>query len=119
MTASLSRAEAYRACAVPAAICPAFVLPVDDPLDAAGPLTIAAFQPIHLLLRPGQLLKKKPARWREDKRRLHCIVFYIHTPSSVVYTIDAKRPPAPTVTKAPPYQAHIAGFAVLAARPGL
>ena len=49
---------AYRACAVPAAICPAFVLPVDDPLDAAGSLTIAAFQPIHLLLRPGQLLKK-------------------------------------------------------------
>lgn len=52
--------KTHRACAVPAAICPALVLPVDDPLDAAGSLTIAAFQSIHLLLRPGQLLTHPP-----------------------------------------------------------
>lgn len=50
----------HRACAIPAAICPAFILPVDDPLDAAGSLTIAAIQPIHLLLRPGQLHHQHP-----------------------------------------------------------
>lgn len=60
--------RAYRARAVPAAICPALVLPVDDPLDAAGPLTIAAFQPVHLLLRPGQLLEKKTQRDGEKIR---------------------------------------------------
>lgn len=48
--------KTHRASAVSAAICPALVLPVDDPLDAAGSLTIAAIQPVHFLLGPGQLL---------------------------------------------------------------
>lgn len=72
--------ETHRACAVPAAICPALVLPVDDPLDAAGSLTIAAIQPIHLLLRPGQLLtpppRKQKARRREDESQPRRV--YIH-----------------------------------------
>lgn len=75
----------HRACAIPAAICPAFILPVDDPLDAAGSLTIAAIQPIHLLLRPGQLHhqhpppntpeRQKPSR-KEDMSQPHSMSIF-------------------------------------------
>lgn len=77
----------HRACAVPAAICPALVLPVDDPLDAAGSLTIAAFQPIHLLLCPGQLLTPPPPpdkkkRQEGEKIRVSLVVcLYSHVES--------------------------------------
>lgn len=74
-------AQPHHARAVPAAICPALVLPVDDPLDAAGSLTIAAIQPIHLLFCPGQLLKPTPKEQKAKKKRrresaLVCV--YIH-----------------------------------------
>jgi len=59
----------HRARAVLAAICPALVLPVDDPLDAAGSLTIAAIEPIHLLLRPGQLLTPTSPHPPRNKRQ--------------------------------------------------
>lgn len=60
----------HRARAVLAAICPALILPVDDPLDAASSLTIAAVQTIHLFLCPGQLFtKSQPHPKNRPKKR--------------------------------------------------